>query len=225
MARVKARDRGGGNHPVQTPRAVADDLDSATLIDIHKKSLSESGDDRESQSARPWRASLRAQVANGLSLARFALAAAWVTCVRAGNRGPLLVITLAAIASDFFDGRLARRLKVESVAGRWLDAIADVAFVLTAMVSEVVAERLPAYIPVLVMLLFAQYAVDSAWRSGHPIASRIGHWCGIVNYVVVLMLSSGVGTVSALVVRLSPILAAFYTIAMAERVWLYRERS
>ena len=225
MASVKAGDRGGGDHPVQTPRTVADDLDSAATIDIHKKSLSESRVDGESRSARPRPASFRGQIANGLSLARFALAAAWVLCARAGKRGPLLLITLAAIASDFFDGRLARRLNVESAAGRWLDAIADVAFVLTAMVSEVIAGRLPVYVPVLVTLLFAQYAVDSAWRSGQPIASRIGHWCGIVNYVVVLMLSSGVGRASASVVRLSPILAAFYTIAMAERAWLYYERS
>jgi phosphatidylglycerophosphate synthase len=140
-----------------------------------------------------------------------------------GERRPLLAISLAAIASDFFDGRLARRLNAESASGRWLDGIADVAFILTAMVCEVIAKRLPAYIPVLVTLLFAQYAADSAWRSGRPIASRIGHWCGVVNYAIVLLLSSGFGSASAVVIRLSPILAAFYTIAMAERVWLYYE--
>jgi phosphatidylglycerophosphate synthase len=202
---------------------VADDLDSEVMIGSHTKSLSESVVDGESRSPQGWRTALGAQIANALSLTRFALAAAWIVCARAGERRALLAITLIAIASDFFDGRLARRLNAESAAGRWLDGIADVAFILTAMVGEVIAERLPIYVPVLVTLLFAQYAADSAWRSGRPIASRIGHWCGIVNYALVLLLSSGWGRASAVAIRLSPILAAFYTIAMAERIWLYYE--
>jgi phosphatidylglycerophosphate synthase len=193
------------------------------MIDGHIKSLSESAVDGESRIGQRAGFSLVTQIANALSLSRFGLAAAWTIAARTGERQALMPIAVIAIASDFLDGWVARRLRVESVAGRWLDAIADVMFILTAMACEVIASRLPIYVPILVAALFAQYAADSALRTGRPIASRIGHWCGIVNYAIVLLLSTGLASASTAVIRLSPILAAFYIIAMAERAWLYYE--
>jgi len=193
------------------------------MIDGHMKSLSESAVDGESRIAQKAGFSPVAQVANALSLTRFGLAAAWIIAARTGKQQALMPIAALAIASDFLDGRVARRLRAESVAGRWLDGIADVMFLLTAMGCEVIASRLPIYVPLLVAALFAQYVADSALRTGRPIASRVGHWCGIVNYAIVLLLSTGLASASAAVMRVSPILAAFYIIAMAERAWLYYE--
>jgi phosphatidylglycerophosphate synthase len=184
------------------------------MIDGHIKSLSESAVDGESRIGQRAGFSLVTQIANALSLSRFGLAAAWTIAARTGERQALMPIAVIAIASDFLDGWVARRLRVESVAGM---------FILTAMACEVIASRLPIYVPILVAALFAQYAADSALRTGRPIASRIGHWCGIVNYAIVLLLSTGLASASTAVIRLSPILAAFYIIAMAERAWLYYE--
>jgi phosphatidylglycerophosphate synthase len=52
-----------------------------------------------------------------------------------GNRRPALLgpIALAGAASDFDDGRLARLTGSHYEFGRWLDAIADIVFVLTAL--------------------------------------------------------------------------------------------
>src|SRR5271166_4575241 len=127
---------------------------------------------------------------------------------------------MKSLSESAVDGesRIAQKAGFSPVA-----QVANVMFLLTAMGCEVIASRLPIYVPLLVAALFAQYVADSALRTGRPIASRVGHWCGIVNYAIVLLLSTGLASASAAVMRVSPILAAFYIIAMAERAWLYYE--
>jgi len=84
--------------------------------------------------------------ANMLSASRFFLAALWFAVYATGNRGPALLgpIALAAAATDFIDGRLARLTGSRGPFGRWLDAIADIVFVLTALSCESSAGAIPA---------------------------------------------------------------------------------
>jgi len=72
----------------------------------------------------------RAQLANLLSASRFVLAALWLVAFVSGNRGPLILgsIALAAAVSDFVDGRIARRMGHANGFGRWLDALAEILF-------------------------------------------------------------------------------------------------
>jgi len=173
-----------------------------------------------------------AQIPNGLSALRFALAAIWVELAAHGHDGRLAfgAVALVAAGSDFIDGRIARRLGVASGSGRWLDGIADVTFVLAAIFCEAAAGAIPFYIPILIALSFSQYAIDSivlAERTAGPVKSRLGHWGGIINYALVITLAiAPPPAIPGVFVRdLAPLIAMFYVAAITERAWLfYRTR-
>jgi phosphatidylglycerophosphate synthase len=167
---------------------------------------------------------------NLLSAFRFIAAAAWVASMRPGYGGAawLLGIAAGAALSDFIDGPIARRLGAVSAAGRWLDSVADVTFVLAALFSEAALGALPFYIPVLIALSFTQYVVDSAIFSGAggPVRSRLGHWGGVVNYALVFGFAFGplLPAIPSAIRGLAPMLALFYAAAIIERAISYRRR-
>jgi len=173
-----------------------------------------------------------ALIPNGLSALRFALAAIWIELAAHGHQGRLAfaIVAIVAAGSDFIDGRIARRLGVASGSGRWLDAIADVTFVLAAIFSEAAAGAIPFYIPILIALSFSQYVIDSvvlAARAPGPVRSRLGHWGGIINYALVIELAilPPPAIAGAIVRGLAPLVALFYIAAISERAWLlYRLR-
>jgi len=201
---------------------VADDLDSPRKLDGHKSEILEQSAAGRDRGARGLSA-FTAQSANALSALRLVLAAAWVALYFSGEAGRLTFTAIAAIAaaSDFLDGRLARRLAIVGSAGRWLDSVADVTFVLAALGCETASGALPIYIPALIALSFAQYAIDSLVLSGAagPISSRLGHWGGIINYALVLALAfAPANSFPARAMRaLAPAIALFYLGAIAER--------
>jgi phosphatidylglycerophosphate synthase len=173
-----------------------------------------------------------AQIPNGLSALRFALAAVWVELAASGHDGRFAFAAIAIVAagSDFIDGRIARRLGVASGGGRWLDGVADVTFVLAALLCEAAAAAIPYYIPILIVLSFSQYVIDSVvigqGRAG-PVRSRLGHWGGIINYAIVIALAiSPPPALPGTIVRdLAPLIGIFYIAAISERAWLfYRAR-
>ena len=170
----------------------------------------------------------RAQLANVLSASRFVLAAFWLLAFVTGSRSPEVLgsIALAAAVSDFADGRIARWTGHTGGVGRWLDALADIVFVLTVLSSEALAGAIPIYIPVLIGCSFAQYAIDSVAinRSSTPVKSRLGHWGGVINFGLVLVLAwIPPPLLPQRLVRLaSPLLASFYVAAMLERALNYR---
>jgi phosphatidylglycerophosphate synthase len=174
---------------------------------------------------------IRAQSANALSASRLALAALWLLAFISGRREPAILGSIAILgaASDLLDGHVARRLGIASGMGRWVDSLADIAFVMTALVSEAGAGALRAYIPVLIALSFSQYAVDSiilGRGGGAPIRSRLGHWGGVINYalVIVLAIAPAPRWPGRLVLALCPLLAIFYLAAIIERAIGYVRR-
>jgi len=209
---------------------MADDLDRAGSFSGHKRTIvKHSAVASETAKQRRGRGSpLLAQIPNGLSALRFALAAIWVALAAHGHEERLAFATvaIAAAGSDFIDGRIARRLGVASGSGRWLDGIADVTFVLAAILCEAAAGAIPFYIPVLIALSFSQYVIDSVvigQPAAGPVKSRLGHWGGIVNYalVIALAIAPPPALPGALVRGLAPLLALFYVAAIAERAWLF----
>ena len=165
---------------------------------------------------------MRSQAANLLSASRFVLAIAWTVTFEAGYRSIAILgtIAIAGALSDLLDGRIARRMNVASGTGRWLDAIADIIFVLSALACAAFARAIPFYIPILIALSFSQYAIDSMLLSGAPIKSRLGHFGGIINYALVIVLSIAPSTVS-IMRALYPLLAIFYIAAISERITGY----
>src|ERR1700757_4588915 len=167
------------------------------------------------------------RAANLLSASRFVLAAMWLAAYVHGDRRPEVLgpIALAAALSDFVDGRVARQTHSAAQLGRWLDSVADIAFVLTALACEAQAGAIPAYIPVLIAVSFAQYAIDSIVISGSstPVRSRLGHWGGVVNFALVILLAfaSGARWPGIVAREASPLLAVFYVAAIFERMLGY----
>jgi phosphatidylglycerophosphate synthase len=176
---------------------------------------------------------LLSQIPNVLSAARFVLAAIWIAIAIGSYGSPVVFLAIAIVAAttDFVDGRIARRLGVASGSGRWLDAIADVTFVLAALVCEAWAGAIPFYIPILIAISFSQYAFDSiliAKSTSGPIKSRLGHWGGIINYglVIALAASRPHGKIATILKAAAPAIASFYLAAIAERAsLLYRRRT
>ncbi len=72
------------------------------------------------------------------------------------------VIFLVASLTDFFDGFIARKLKVESSFGRFLDPIADKVLVSASLVMLIALGRIPAWI---VMLIISREVAVSALRA------------------------------------------------------------
>jgi phosphatidylglycerophosphate synthase len=209
---------------------MADDLDRAARFGGHKRSIVEESADAGEARAQPAPL-IRRHLANALSASRLLFAAAWIAFFAAGaeSRAPYIALVTAASVSDFIDGRIARRLAIIGTYGRWLDGVADVVFVLAALSCEAAAGSIPAYIPALIVLSFGQYAIDSMLLGAAgrgPIKSRLGHWGGVLNYtlVVVLAVAPPPAWPGDLVRRMAPVCALFYIAAIIERALGYRAR-
>jgi phosphatidylglycerophosphate synthase len=171
-----------------------------------------------------------ANLANLLTITRFVAAAVWAVLFFSAPQPRLLLgtIAVAAAISDIFDGRVARRFGTSGTAGRWLDGIADVTFVLTVLGCEASAGAIPWYVPALIAASFAQYALDSMLlgaAAGGPIRSRLGHWGGVINYAIALVLAFAPPPyfAGAIVRSCAPLLALYYLAAITERAMMYRQ--
>jgi CDP-diacylglycerol--glycerol-3-phosphate 3-phosphatidyltransferase len=92
---------------------------------------------------------------------------------------------VAAIASDLLDGAIARRRGTQSSFGRAFDHGADCAFVSAGLAGAAARGSLPWLLPALVVVAFAQYAIDSYWlhRRGELRMSALGRWNGVLYFV------------------------------------------
>ncbi len=155
------------------------------------------------------------------------LAGLWLAAFMSGDRRPEILgsLALAGAISDFFDGRVARRMNSADGFGQWLDSLADIVFVLTALACEAHAGAIPVYIPTLIAVSFTQYVIDSLMICGSstPVKSRLGHWGGVINFALVIMLAFAPPRWLGLLLRgASPLLALFYLAAVFERTLSYR---
>ena len=157
------------------------------------------------------------------------LAIAWLVAFASGYTGALVLgsIAIAGAISDLLDGRVARRTGNAGGIGRWIDSLADIIFVLTALTSEAWMGAIPVYIPMLIALSFAQYAIDSMLLSGAPIKSRIGHFGGIINFALVILIAIVPAWAKSGIMLhwLFPLLAIFYMAGIGERALSYFGRT
>jgi phosphatidylglycerophosphate synthase len=135
---------------------------------------------------------LRRHAANALTLLRIGLTPAFLIAVwRAAHGGPgwpagALFALIAA--SDFADGRVARRLGAASPIGRIMDPIADVGFLLAALAVYAWLGLAPWWVPAAIAASFAAYVIDTLSRGaarGTSLGNRLGHLGGVLNFVVV----------------------------------------
>ena len=165
--------------------------------------------------------------ANLISASRLLFAGLWIEIFPLRERMPglLISIALAAAISDVVDGPVARHGGAINKFGGWLDNICDIFFLLISLTCEASTGALRFYVPVFVFACFTQYAIDSVLLLGSavPVRSRIGHWGGIVNFGLVLILACAtyVPYLALFTRRSSPVLGVFYVAGILERLLAY----
>lgn len=131
-------------------------------------------------------------LANAISGARLVAAPFSLTAVLGGQWLIAAGIFLAAVASDFLDGIVARRTDTVSTVGGILDHTADAVFVTLTLwgiaygEAQVRSDVVPGILPLFIALAFLQYLLDSKALAGQPLrTSVLGRINGIAYFVVV----------------------------------------
>lgn len=142
------------------------------------------------------------------------------------------VLLIIAITTDVLDGWLARRWQQTSALGGLIDHSSDAFMVTLMLLAEASLGLVPWLLPILVIMAFSQYTLDSKALAGLPLrASKLGRYNGIAYFV----LAGFPITQHALQIYLIPtnyfyylafVLIATTSISMTERLWtLLRKRS
>lgn len=107
-----------------------------------------------------------------------------------GSFLPALFVA-TAIATDYYDGIVARAQDTASSAGQLFDHTSDFLFVTGSLVGAAVARVVPAVLPILIATAFTQYVLDSYFlhRRKELRMSRLGRWNGILYFVPLVVLA------------------------------------
>ena len=105
--------------------------------------------------------------------------------------GLLFVLVCVAIATDYLDGQVARKAGTASARGQLFDHATDFIFVTTALVGAAMAGLLTPILPIVIIVAFAQYVLDSyfLYRQKQLRMSAIGRWNGILYFVPIVVLA------------------------------------
>jgi CDP-diacylglycerol---glycerol-3-phosphate 3-phosphatidyltransferase len=125
----------------------------------------------------------------GTSL-RILLTPVVMALVLAGSDTAAAIVFLAAAATDWFDGRLARRWEVTTRLGSFLDTTADKLLVTGVLVALVAVDRVSPWIAMVIVgrelvLLGLRAAVAAEGR--HLEASLLGKWKATVQFVAIAL--------------------------------------
>ena len=125
----------------------------------------------------------------GTSL-RILLTPVVMALVLSGSDTAAAIVFLAAAATDWFDGRLARRWEVTTRLGSFLDTTADKLLVTGVLVALVAVDRVSPWIAMVIVgrelvLLGLRAAVAAEGR--HLEASLLGKWKATVQFVAIAL--------------------------------------
>lgn len=106
--------------------------------------------------------------------------------------GVVAVVLVAAIATDYLDGPIARSTGTASAKGQLFDHSADCLFVTGGLAGAAIAGAVTPILPVLVPIAFGQYVVDSyVWHRQRQLrASVLGRWNGILYFVPIVLVAA-----------------------------------
>jgi phosphatidylglycerophosphate synthase len=123
--------------------------------------------------------------ANLLTLIRLAVAVPCAYAVSVGDWRLAVAWFAVAVVTDVADGMVARGRGEVSHLGGLLDHSSDAIFVSLTLAALAARDAVPGPLPVLVLVSFAQYVLDSRALAGQPLrASPLGRWNGIGYFVV-----------------------------------------
>lgn len=104
----------------------------------------------------------------------------------------LLALIVIAIASDYFDGKVARALKTASARGMLFDHGTDFIFVTTALFALSTIGLSSILLPLLIVIAFSQYVLDSyfLFKQKQLRMSFLGRWNGIFYFVPIVLVAA-----------------------------------
>ena len=124
-------------------------------------------------------------LANSLSLFRIVIAPVVAWNIISGGWVTASFLLVLAIFSDLLDGPIARKKGQESTAGGLLDHSCDAILVAVLLFVLTETHGIPLLLPILVLLSFLQYVLDSKALSGSKLrTSLLGRFNGIAYYVM-----------------------------------------
>jgi CDP-diacylglycerol--glycerol-3-phosphate 3-phosphatidyltransferase/cardiolipin synthase len=123
---------------------------------------------------------------NLLTAVRFVVAAPLVVALQRFDVGLAVLLLCIAVASDILDGWLARRLKVCSTAGAYLDAAADFTLLFAAFTVLVLRSVYPAWLLLVIGVMFIQFIVTSRLKT--PVYDPVGKYIGAMLYAALFAL-------------------------------------
>ena len=106
---------------------------------------------------------------------------------------PLLLaaVLTVAIATDFFDGIVARRMNTASTRGQLFDHSTDFLFVACGLTGAAIGGELTPFLPILIVVAFSQYVLDSHffYREKRLHMSFLGRCNGILYFVPLVLIA------------------------------------
>jgi len=167
---------------------------------------------------------LSLNLANSLSLFRIIIAPVVAWNIISGRWMTASFLLVLAIFSDLLDGPIARKKEQESAAGGLLDHSSDAIFVAVLLFVLTETHGIPLLLPVLVLVSFLQYVLDSKALSGQRLrTSFLGRSNGIAYFVLAcLCIFSEVLEINLpdyFIVTFAWILIASTLLSMSERLW------
>ena len=177
----------------------------------------------------PW--SRRLNWSNALTGLRLLATPFFFCALLGGSAWSAFGLFWLAVATDMADGRLARARGEVSAFGGLLDHATDASFVSLGLCALAMLGVVPAVLPLLVLLAFLQYVLDSKPLKGKELrASFVGRWNGIFYFVPLGIVTTrdalGLDFPANSTVTLLAVALVFSTlVSMADRAWvLYRSR-
>lgn len=119
---------------------------------------------------------------NLLTLVRILLVVPVVACVFGGAWGAALMLFTVAALTDFLDGWIARRWKLESDLGRFLDPLADKLMVAAALVALVAANRVAGALTWAVVAILMREIAVSGLREWLGPKGRVVHVSALAKW-------------------------------------------
>lgn len=133
----------------------------------------------------------------------------------------LVLLMAVALTSDYTDGIVARRSGAASPRGMLFDHTTDCLFVASGLAGASMAGLIPMILPILVVVAFAQYVLDSYFlhRQRQLRMSSLGRWNGIFYFAPLVMIAvaslslPGVSELARVLTRPCAVLLAVSTVA------------
>ena len=134
-----------------------------------------------------------------------------------------LLVLVVALATDYFDGPVARKTGSTSSFGRAFDHTSDCLFVTSGMFAGVSRGAFPWILPTLIAAAFTQYVIDSYWVHNQGILrkSQLGRYNGMLYFVPPFMdifIRLGAGFLSPLLTVLVWGLVLSTLVSMGQRL-------